>query len=98
MGTRTEPISDILLEVKNLRVVLDGSLILPGLDFTVEEGEFLTILGLNGSGKSVLVKALLGLLPHEGHVNWHHKKARVGYLPQGLNQTSVRDMPLTVKD
>lgn len=97
MGTRTEPMSDILLEVKNLRVVLDGSLILPDLDFTVEEGEFLTILGPNGSGKTVLIKALLGLLPHEGEVNWH-KRARIGYLPQGLNQMSVRDMPLTVKD
>lgn len=89
--------SDMLLEVKNFRVVLESSTVLPSLNFTVEDGEFLTILGPNGSGKTVLVKALLGLLPFEGEVNWH-KKARIGYLPQGLNQMSVRDMPLTVRD
>lgn len=87
----------MLLEVKNFRVVLESSTVLPSLNFTVEDGEFLTILGPNGSGKTVLVKALLGLLPFEGEVNWH-KKARIGYLPQGLNQMSVRDMPLTVRD
>ncbi|MEJ2007325.1 MAG: metal ABC transporter ATP-binding protein [Acidobacteriota bacterium] len=89
--------SDVLLEVKNFRVALEGSLVLSDLNFTVEEGEFLTILGPNGSGKTVLVKALLGLVPYEGVVNWH-KKPQIGYLPQGLNQMSVRDMPLTVKD
>jgi zinc transport system ATP-binding protein len=52
--------------------------------------------GSNGSGKTVLVKAL-GLVPYEGELNWH-KKPRIGYLPQGLNQMSVRDLPLTVKD
>jgi len=89
--------SDILLEVENFKVLLDGIPVLSDLNFTVEEGEFLTILGPNGSGKTVLVKALLGLLPYEGEVNWH-KRTRIGYLPQGLNQMSVRDMPLTVKD
>lgn len=89
--------SEVLLEVKNLNVTLDGSLILSDLNLSVDEGEFLTILGPNGSGKTVLVKALLGLLSYEGELNWH-KRPRIGYLPQGLNQMSVRDMPLTVRD
>jgi zinc transport system ATP-binding protein len=78
-------------------VTLDGSPILSDLNFTVNEGEFLTILGPNGSGKTVLIKALLELLPYDGEVIWH-KKATIGYLPQGLNQMSLRDMPLTVED
>jgi zinc transport system ATP-binding protein len=78
-------------------VRLDRSPILSDLQFNVDEGEFLTILGPNGSGKTVLLKALLGLVDHKGEVTWH-KKPRIGYLPQGLNQMSVRDMPLTVKD
>ena len=89
--------SEILLEVKDFKMILDGSPVLSDLNFTVDEGEFLTILGPNGSGKTVLVRALLGLLPYEGEVDWH-RKARIGYLPQSLNQLSVRDMPLTVKD
>ena len=97
VGTGTEAMSEILLEVKDFKMILDGSPVLSDLNFTVDEGEFLTILGPNGSGKTVLVRALLGLLPYEGEVDWH-RKARIGYLPQSLNQLSVRDMPLTVKD
>lgn len=89
--------SGTLLEVKNFSVTLDRSPVLSDLDFSVDEGEFLTILGPNGSGKTVLVKSLLGLIPHEGESRWY-KKPKVGYLPQGLNQMSVRDMPLTVGD
>lgn len=88
---------EILLEVRNLSVTLGGAPVLSDLSFSVQEGEILTILGPNGSGKTVLLKALLGLLPFTGEVNWH-KKPRIGYLPQGLNQMSVRDMPLTVED
>jgi zinc transport system ATP-binding protein len=86
-----------LLEVRNLSATLDGARVLSDLNFSVNEGEFLTILGPNGSGKTVLIKSLLGLVPYEGVVNWR-KKPRIGYLPQGLNQMSVRDMPLTVSD
>ncbi len=89
--------NEVLLEVNNFGVVLDGQTVLSGLNFKVEEGEFLTILGPNGSGKTVLLKSLLGLLPYIGELKWV-KKPRIGYLPQGLNQMSVRDLPLTVKD
>lgn len=89
--------SELLLEVKDFSVNLDRTAILSGLQFIVDEGEFLTILGPNGSGKTVLLKALLGLVEHKGELKWH-KRPRIGYLPQGLNQMSVRDMPLTVKD
>ena len=89
--------SDILLEVKNFNVALDGIPILSDLNFKVEEGEFLTIMGPNGSGKTVFVKSILGLLPYQGELKWH-KKHKIGYLPQGMNQMTVRDTPLTVKD
>lgn len=89
--------SDILLEVKNFNVTLNGTPILSNLNFNVDEGEFLTILGPNGSGKTVLTKSLLGLLEYKGELIWR-KKPRIGYLPQGLNQMSVKDMPITVKD
>jgi zinc transport system ATP-binding protein len=97
MNNIPEPTGKTLLEVKDLNVTLDRSPILRDLNFSVNEGEFVTLLGPNGSGKTVLVKALLGLLPYKGELHWH-KKPRVGYLPQGLNPTSVKDLPLTVKD
>lgn len=88
---------EILLEVKDFNVTLDDSQIISNLNFNVLEGEFLTIMGPNGSGKTVLVKSLLGLIPHEGELRWH-KQPKIGYLPQGLNQMAVKDFPLTVHD
>jgi len=89
--------SNMLLEVKNLDVSLDGEKILENLSFQVKQGEILTVLGPNGSGKSVLLKTLLGFLPYEGIIKWS-KKPKIGYLPQGLNQLMIKDFPLTVQD
>jgi zinc transport system ATP-binding protein len=89
--------NDILLEVKNLNVSFDKEKVLKDLSFQVRQGEILTILGPNGAGKSVLIKALLGLLPYQGTIQWN-KNLKVGYLPQGLNQLKVKDLPLTVGD
>lgn len=56
-----------LLQVKNLSVsfpTADGTLhVVRDVSFTVEAGDFFGIVGESGSGKSVLVQALLGLIP-----------------------------------
>lgn len=42
------------------------------VDFHIGEGEVVTILGHNGSGKSTTIKTILGLLPaHEGKITYH---------------------------
>ena len=88
---------NILLEVKNLNVNLEGEKVIENLSFQVRQGEILTILGPNGSGKSVLLRTLLGFLPYQGEIIWQ-KKPKIGYLPQGLTQLKVKDYPLTVMD
>ncbi len=89
--------SNLLLEVKNLNVILSNEKIIENLSFQIGEGEILTILGQNGVGKSVLVQALLGLLPCSGEIIWN-QNPKIGYLPQGLNQLRLRGLPLTVQD
>jgi len=86
-----------ILEVKNLSVSFDkNNIIIKDLSFAVSEGEFLTILGPNGSGKTVLLKALLGLLPgYKKEIIWS-KRVKIGYLPQGLTHLKVKDSPLSV--
>ena len=87
-----------ILKVKNLTVKLDNEKVINNLSFDVKQGQFLTIVGPNGSGKTVLLKSLLGLIhEYEGKINWN-KKAKTGYLPQSLTQLKVKDLPLTVKE
>jgi Fe-S cluster assembly ATP-binding protein len=50
----------MLLEVKNLKVSVEGSVILDGLSLTVGKGEVHVLMGPNGAGKSTLVNAIMG--------------------------------------
>lgn len=54
--------------------------VIKGLSFSVKKGEFLAILGGNGTGKSTSIKLLAGLLkPYRGNISVN---GRVGVLPQ----------------
>ncbi|GAC1328634.1 MAG: hypothetical protein NVSMB17_04280 [Candidatus Dormibacteria bacterium] len=50
-----------LLVCRGLEVVYDGAKVLNGVDFDVEEGEIVALLGTNGAGKSTLLRAICGL-------------------------------------
>ena len=70
-----------LLEGRAIGVTRAGSHILDGVSLSIAPGEIVVLIGPNGSGKTTLVKALLGLIPHQGEV---HRKPdlRIGYVPQ----------------
>ena len=62
--------SKILVEVKNLHKSFGPLKVMDGLDFTLSKGENVAILGQSGTGKSVLLKVIIGLLdPDEGEVS-----------------------------
>ena len=52
---------DYKLEVKNLEKEYDGRHILNNISFGVKEGEFLSVLGVSGCGKTTLLRILIGL-------------------------------------
>ncbi len=52
------------LQTEQLQIALGGRTLLDCLDWTVRRGEFWCVLGKNGVGKSSLLYALSGLLPH----------------------------------
>jgi branched-chain amino acid transport system ATP-binding protein len=82
-----------LLEVRDLHVRLGGSHVLQGVSFDVPEGAVTALLGRNGVGKTTTLRALLGLVPAEGHATFGgdgilgeatHRIVRrgVGYVPE----------------
>ena len=59
-----------MLEIKNLtKVYPDGTRALKNVSFTVEDGDFLVVIGLSGSGKSTLLRCINRLIePTEGQI------------------------------
>ena len=90
----TEPAS-FVLRVEQVSIRFGRTTVVRDLSFDVERGTALGILGPNGSGKTVLFKALIGALPYEGVVRWS-ADARLGYIPQKLDVE--RDVPITGRD
>jgi len=59
-----------LLELKDLHAYYGKSHVLHGVHLTVGEGEIVSLLGRNGSGRSTTVKAIMGLVEATGSVRW----------------------------
>ncbi|HWU43591.1 MAG TPA: ATP-binding cassette domain-containing protein, partial [Bdellovibrio sp.] len=58
-----------MIEFKNLVKRFGARTVLNGLNLKIPEGEILFILGTSGTGKSVLLKNILGLMtPDEGEI------------------------------
>ena len=84
-----------MLEVADLSVAIGGVPVLKNLSFTVERGSSVAVIGPNGSGKTMLFRALIGAVPHSGVVRWA-ADTRIGYVPQKLDL--ARDAPISAGD
>ncbi|MFV1986653.1 MAG: ABC transporter ATP-binding protein [Gemmatimonadota bacterium] len=58
-----------MIEIEGVKKAFSGKVVLAGVDLVIQEGECLVIMGPSGTGKSVLLKHIVGLLdPDEGDV------------------------------
>jgi len=84
--------SEPLLSVKNLKVSYGGIHAVKGIDFTVNSGEQVTLIGANGAGKTSSLRALTGLQPFEGEILFDGLSIR-GVPPHRLLQQGLVMVP-----
>jgi branched-chain amino acid transport system ATP-binding protein len=82
-----------MLEVSDLNAWYGESHILHGVDFVVNEGEVVTLLGRNGAGKTTTLKSVMGLVPRRtGSI--HFKDAElVGARPDRIARQGIAFCP-----
>ena len=88
----------MIFECKDVTLGYENKVVAKNLNFKIDQGDYLCVVGENGTGKSTLIKTLLGLIkPLNGEViaNVQGKNHKgVGYLPQ---QTQAqKDFPGSV--
>ena len=82
-----------MLEVRDLHAFYGKSHVLRGVSLDVREGEIVSLLGRNGTGRSTAVKAIMGQVAARGHVRfrgeeigglaaWQIARRGIGYVPE----------------
>jgi branched-chain amino acid transport system ATP-binding protein len=82
-----------MLKIENLQAYYGKSHVLHGVEFSVESGEIVSLLGRNGSGRSTTAKAIMGLVDCNGSVRWRGQEILgkktfeiaqlgIGYVPE----------------
>ena len=82
-----------MLKINDLHAYYGKSHVLHGVDFEVNQGEIVALLGRNGSGRSTTAKAIMGLVHWEGGLDWKSQNLRgrkayevahlgIGYVPE----------------
>lgn len=92
-GLQAAPIGDVVAELQDVHVTLEDNPILKGVQFSVRAGEFVAIMGPNGSGKTTAMLTLAGAIaPTKGKVV---TAGRVGYVFQ---HAALQTVAMTVTD
>lgn len=94
--------SDALVRVEHLGVSLEGREVLNDVSFDIRPGEFTGLIGANGTGKTTLLRALVGFIkPTSGRVTLRgeplsRQSHALGYVPQKVHFDA--DMPVRARD
>ena len=91
-----------VVRLEDIWVHYNSTPILEGINLSVEQGDFLGVIGPNGGGKTTLLKVILGLItPSQGKILVLGKppersRNNIGYVPQ--YNLFDRDFPISVWD
>lgn len=93
-----------MIEIQNLTFSYGNEEpVLKNISLTIEKGDYLAIVGQNGTGKSTLIKCLLGvnkvknsMITIEGEDINKYQNLKIGYVCQ--EKANIFDIPITVKE
>lgn len=90
-----------IITIRDLGVRYDNVTALEHVNLDIYVDDFVGIIGPNGGGKSTLVKAIMGIVPYNGHIEYgeqllRNKKPHIGYLPQ--ISTFDKEFPISVRE
>ena len=84
----------VIIKVSNLSKSFNNNIVLKNINFQLLEGESLAIIGASGSGKSVLLKNIIGLLqPDKGSIVINDTE--MVNLPRNLKEKLLLDLGIT---
>ncbi len=83
----------VSLEIEDIAKQYDDNLVFSGVNFNIERGEKIALVGKNGEGKSTFSRLIMGESPSEGSVKKGFQ-VQIGYYAQ--NQADVLDKNLSV--
>jgi len=83
-----------VLTVRDMQVRYGQAVAVAGVALSVPAGGWVAVIGANGAGKSSLLRAILGLIRNDGHVEfeghhlsslppWERQKHGIGFVPEG---------------
>lgn len=77
-----QPSQQVIVQVTDASMRFGQRLLWQDVNFSILSGEFVALLGANGTGKTTLLRSVLKLLPLSGGAITLGKTMRVGYVPQ----------------
>lgn len=90
-----------IITLRNVGVSYEQSIALEDVNLDIFEDDFIGIIGPNGGGKTSLVKAIMGVVPHSGEIEFapalrRKNHLKIGYMPQ-VSQFDTR-FPISIEE
>lgn len=90
-----------IITLRNVGVNYEQSIALEDVNLEIFEDDFIGIIGPNGGGKTSLVKAIMGVVPHSGEIEFapalrRKNHLKIGYMPQ-VSQFDTR-FPISIEE
>lgn len=90
-----------IITLRNVGVNYEQNIALEDVNLDIFEDDFIGIIGPNGGGKTSLVKAIMGVVPHSGEIEFapalrRKNHLKIGYMPQ-VSQFDTR-FPISIEE